>query len=341
MQQPKLDTSLCGSFVYPSNYPPRQYQVDICKSAIDRNTLVVLPTGLGKTLIASVIMYNYYKWFPSGKVIFLAPTKPLVLQQIKACLNIMGIPEEDTAQMEGSTNSTKREKMWESNRVFFCTPQCFQNDLQSGCVDARKVVLVVFDEAHKAQGSYAYVEIMNSLNETNSIFRVLALSATPGADIKKVQHVINNLHISNLEIRREDDPELKDFTHHKEVEYVTCEEGVASVEVQIRKELTGMMRDVANRLSSANVLNKNVDTFTKMIIEEAARDLDRLFSNGGISPENFGMYKDHIQELLLLEDFRKDAGNPQISTRLEDLQGRISTLNPNMRALVQTNKFKK
>jgi ERCC4-related helicase len=139
---------------------------------------------LGKTLIASVVMYNYYKWFPNGKVIFLAPTKPLVLQQLKSCLTIMGIPEADTAQMDGSTDSIKRVKNWNSNRVFFCTPQTMHHDLQNSCFDAKKVVLVVFDEAHRAIGSYAYVEIMKLLNAKNTFFRVLALSATPGSDIK-------------------------------------------------------------------------------------------------------------------------------------------------------------
>jgi Fanconi anemia group M protein len=126
--QSTIDLSLIDTFIYPSNYNPRQYQIDICKSAIDNNTLVALPTGLGKTLIASVVMYNYYKWFPNGKVIFLAPTKPLVLQQLKSCLTIMGIPEADTAQMDGSTDSIKRVKNWNSNRVFFCTPQTMHHD---------------------------------------------------------------------------------------------------------------------------------------------------------------------------------------------------------------------
>ena len=37
----------------------------------------------------------------------MAPTKPLVAQQIEACFNIMGIPQSDTAEMtgEGHTKS--------------------------------------------------------------------------------------------------------------------------------------------------------------------------------------------------------------------------------------------
>ena len=39
----------------------RKYQFDIVQSSLYHNTLVCLPTGLGKTFIAAVIMYNYYR----------------------------------------------------------------------------------------------------------------------------------------------------------------------------------------------------------------------------------------------------------------------------------------
>jgi Fanconi anemia group M protein len=88
-------------WIYPTNYPVREYQFNIVKQSLLKNTLVTLPTGLGKTFIASVVMYNFYRWYPEGKVVFMAPTKPLVAQQIDACYNIMGIPQGDTAEMTG------------------------------------------------------------------------------------------------------------------------------------------------------------------------------------------------------------------------------------------------
>ena len=88
-------------YIYPTNYPVRDYQFNIIREALYRNTLVVLPTGLGKTFVAAVVMYNYYRWYPQGKIIFMAPTKPLVAQQIEACSNITGIPYTDTAEMTG------------------------------------------------------------------------------------------------------------------------------------------------------------------------------------------------------------------------------------------------
>ena len=72
-------------WIYPNDpaYPKRDYQFHIAQTALFHNTLVSLPTGLGKTLIAAVVVYNYYRWFPTGKVVFMAPTLPLVTQQVE------------------------------------------------------------------------------------------------------------------------------------------------------------------------------------------------------------------------------------------------------------------
>lgn len=50
--------------------------------------------------------------------------------------------------------------------------------------------MVVVDEAHRAQGSYAYVSVVTHLAGKHKYFRVLALSATPGNDVAAVQDVI-------------------------------------------------------------------------------------------------------------------------------------------------------
>lgn len=50
--------------MYPASVVERRYQVDIIKTALLHNTLVTLPTGLGKTLVAAVVMHNFSRWFP-------------------------------------------------------------------------------------------------------------------------------------------------------------------------------------------------------------------------------------------------------------------------------------
>lgn len=157
---PKFDEYEGQVWKYPDNYPIREYQFKICQECMFNNTLVALPTGLGKTLIAAVVMYNYYIWFPTGKVVFMAPTRPLVNQQMKACHSVVGIPEVHCAHIEGSVSTKSREQLWGEKRVIFCTPQTLMNDLTNGRVDAKQIVCIVIDEAHRATANYAYTTVV-------------------------------------------------------------------------------------------------------------------------------------------------------------------------------------
>lgn len=70
---------------------------------------MTLPTGLGKTFIASAVMLNYYRWFKDGKIFFLAPTKPLVTQQIKAFLDtITEVNSGHVIELTGQKSKAKR-----------------------------------------------------------------------------------------------------------------------------------------------------------------------------------------------------------------------------------------
>ena len=62
------------------NIKLRKYQEEILEKAKDKNTLVVLPTGLGKTMIALMLTKNRLKKFPRSKVLMMAPTRPLIEQ---------------------------------------------------------------------------------------------------------------------------------------------------------------------------------------------------------------------------------------------------------------------
>uniref|UniRef100_A0A3Q4NBG2 Helicase ATP-binding domain-containing protein n=1 Tax=Neolamprologus brichardi TaxID=32507 RepID=A0A3Q4NBG2_NEOBR len=203
-------------WIYPTNYPIREYQLKISEAALFQNTLVCLPTGLGKTFIASVVMYNFYRWYPSGKIVFMAPTKPLVAQQIEACYKVMGIPQAHMAELT-----------WRSKRVFFLTPQVMVNDLSRDTCPAQQVKCVVIDEAHKALGNHAYCQVIKLLGSQTLQFRILALSATPGGDTKSVQSVISNLLISHIELRSEDSPDIRAHSHQRNVEKVVVPLGEA------------------------------------------------------------------------------------------------------------------
>ena len=191
------DQAALSEWWYPTNMSVRAYQQSICKTALCHNTLVSIPTGMGKTLIAAVVMFNFHRWFPTGRLAFLAPTKPLIHQQIKAVRKTVGLPRSALAELTGALKPEERAKLWRGPcRLFFptpparplhdplhalCTtlstpsalPQTLVNDLEQCLCPAHELVCLVIDEAHKATGQHAYVQAVKMLSERSGGFRVL------------------------------------------------------------------------------------------------------------------------------------------------------------------------
>ncbi|XP_021796858.2 Fanconi anemia group M protein isoform X4 [Papio anubis] len=255
-------TSAGALWIYPTNCPVRDYQLHISRAALFCNTLVCLPTGLGKTFIAAVVMYNFYRWFPSGKVVFMAPTKPLVTQQIEACYQVMGIPQSHMAEMTGSTQAFTRKEIWCSKRVLFLTPQVMVNDLSRGACPAAEIKCLVIDEAHKALGNYAYCQVVRELVKYTNHFRILALSATPGSDIKAVQQVITNLLIGQIELRSEDSPDILAYSYERKIEKLIVPLGEELAAIQ--KTYIQILESFAHSLIQRNVLmRRDIPNLTK------------------------------------------------------------------------------
>ncbi|WFD03554.1 DNA helicase [Malassezia obtusa] len=259
-----LDADAARTWIYPVNKPLRTYQLNIVQKALFHNVLVALPTGLGKTFIAAVVILNLYRWFPAGKstcaahaVIFVAPTRPLVTQQQQACHSICGLPWDTAIELTGSTRRALRDDEWHAKRIFYMTPQTFENDLLSTTCDARDVVCVVVDEAHRATGNYAYCKVIRHLMYHNPHFRVLALTATPGSHADKVQEVVDNLHINRIEIRTEDALDIQPYLHTKHEQLVRVPLG-ARVEA-LRAAWVALMRTFHEPLLQHGVL-RHADT---------------------------------------------------------------------------------
>ncbi|MGB9749075.1 MAG: DEAD/DEAH box helicase [Candidatus Woesearchaeota archaeon] len=193
------------------NFEPRLYQQTILGTAINYNTLVVLPTGLGKTAIALMLAVQRLNSIPNSKVVILAPTRPLVEQHIQTFKKYLNLDEEHFAVFTGSVSPKKRVLMWEKARVVFSTPQGFENDIISSRIDISNVSLMVFDEAHRAVGNYSYVFIAEKYHNSANFPKILALTASPGSNIEKIREVCKNLFIENIEVRTEKDPDVSPY----------------------------------------------------------------------------------------------------------------------------------
>ena len=267
----KLDREAMKTWVFPMNLGTvRDYQYSIVARGLYHNLLVALPTGLGKTFIAATIMLNWYKWTKDAQIVFVAPTRPLVSQQVKACFEIAGIPRSATTMLTGGIAPGLRAEEWLSKRVFFMTPQTIINDLKTGICDPKRIVLIVVDEAHRATGGYAYVEVVKFLQRFNNSFRVLALTATPGATVEKVQEVIDGLGISRVEIRTEESIDIRQYVYSRKIETMLFDN--SDELVMIMDLFAKALQPVLNKLNGLNAYwAKDPMTLTPYGCDQARR----------------------------------------------------------------------
>lgn len=208
-------------------------------------------------------MYNIFRWYPKGKIIFMAPTRPLVAQQIDACYQIMGFPKDETVELTGRQTKKIRAAAWCSKRVFYCTPQVVWSDMNDNDIDfpINDIKLVVVDEAHKAKGRYAYTEVIQSIFARNKLFRVLALSATPGRTMNDVSEVVQNLLIAKIEVRRENSIDVAPYVFKKNIKTIVVPLGERLTE--IRKQLHQLVEPYVKNLDSHKVISGTASTLTK------------------------------------------------------------------------------
>lgn len=209
--------------IRPGALEARQYQLAIAMRALDGNTLVVLPTGLGKTAIALLVAANRLKE-EGARVLMLAPTKPLAEQHYRFFKDFLQLPDEDPFVLfTGETPPAERVRGWERSRVCFATPQVIKNDCLAGRYSLEDVALLVVDECHRAVGNYAYTFIAEWYARTAAHPLVLAMTASPGGDQEKVRGVCSTLGITRVETRIETDPDVAPYVHERTLEYVKVE----------------------------------------------------------------------------------------------------------------------
>ncbi len=196
--------------IRPGTLESRRYQDEIGASAAAHNTLVVLPTGLGKTSIALRVMAEYLRREPTRSVLFLAPTRPLVVQHARSVRETLFAPEPLT--FTGAIPPDRRSALLHPPQVVVATPQVIANDLAEGHFPLDAFSLIVFDEAHRAVGDYPYVAIGRA-NQAGPRARVLAMTASPGGSLPRIREVWANLGIERFEYRTENDADVAPYIH--------------------------------------------------------------------------------------------------------------------------------
>lgn len=235
--------------IKPNSISLRRYQEAITATACERNTLVVLPTGLGKTIIAVLVMAYRLMEHPDSKILFLAPTKPLVVQHKKTFDEI--VPGKKTAILTGEEKVEKRAEIWENNQVIFATPQTIENDLIRG-LSLDDVSLVIFDEAHRAVGDYSYVYIAKRYLETGRNQLILGLTASPGSEKEKIDEICNNLCIQQVEAKTELDKDVKPYIQSVKTNWVKVK--LPEEFIKAKKMLEDVLKEDLRELKTGGYL---------------------------------------------------------------------------------------
>lgn len=192
----------------------REYQVNLARQAAGENCIVVLPTGLGKTTVALQVICEYLEEGRGG-VLFLAPTRVLANQHYQFLRDSMTI--DDIVLITGEDPLQKRKKLW-GNSIICATPEIAKNDLDRGMADPQQFVLVIFDEAHRTVGDYAYSGIAQRLLHHN--VRIMGMTATLPSEKEKATEIITTLRIAGIAQRSEADSDVSPYVQQTSVEWV-------------------------------------------------------------------------------------------------------------------------
>ncbi len=282
------------------SFEAREYQKNIAAVAATTNTLVVLPTGLGKTLIAVMVAAERLRRFPKSKVMILAPTRPLVLQHYSTFKQSVDLPASSFVILTGTVDPGDREVLWLKSSVIFATPQTVYNDVKRGRVSLSEVTLAVFDEAHRSVKDYTYTKLAEAYRSQAEHPLILGLTASPGGSKEKVSEIKRNLYISRVEARSEESTDVSPYVERTAIETVKVKVPEEYYELVLR--LRELFNDKVKSLISGGFLRNN--RASKRGLLEARTTISARLrvaqASGGQKGYIFGAIMNQAQAVVIL-----------------------------------------
>ena len=198
----------------------RAYQLEAVNTCLATSTLLVLPTGMGKTAVQWMAIAETLRT-KEGRIILVAPTNALVDQQHRDLNRVLVMSDGNrVGRMTGTTPPAKRKDEWALSRVTVATPQVVRNDALKGNLDLSDVALLVVDEAHRATGNAAVAQLGDLLIAANPEGRILGATASPGWNEAGVEEVCERLHLSGIHVRGSKEAMLEPYASNLEVEEI-------------------------------------------------------------------------------------------------------------------------
>ncbi len=253
----------------PVGIKAREYQQSIAQSALNANTLVVLPTGLGKTTVALLLAIERLSKYPTSKVLILAPTKPLVLQHAKFFEEHFPGPGGKSTTLTGESTPDSRTASYEESTLIFATPEVIRNDVAAERYNLGQVCLVVFDEAHRCARNYAYTAVARSYRTQGIHPLILGLTASPSARKSRIEEICEKLAITNVETRTEEDEDVTRYVQDVDVKWERL--SLPESYRQVSRTLRAGLEERIGKLRSMHQLPTRVRINKRMLLELGER----------------------------------------------------------------------
>ena len=196
----------------------RLYQQVLAADVLKKgNTMIVAPTALGKTIVATLVAADRLEKVKNSKILVLAPSKPLAIQHESTFKEFLTVP---CSSITGAVKTDERVKRWEESQIICATPQTVESDLLKGRYSLKDVSLVVFDECHHGVGSYSYVYLASRYVKESKFNLILGLTASPGSDKEKIKEVCDNLYVQNIVVKTEEDYDVRPYFNPVAIDWV-------------------------------------------------------------------------------------------------------------------------
>jgi Fanconi anemia group M protein len=318
----------------------RDYQRRFVEKALEANTLAVLPTALGKTVIAELVAAELLHRYPGCRILFMAPTKPLALQHRESVLKHLKLGEGEVAVVTGETAA--RASVWGNSRVRFvtATPQTVWNDYRNGLVRLEEFALLILDECHRSRSRYSYTRLAEEYIRRCPYPLILALTASPGSEEDKVVEVVRNLWIEQVVWMSEEDEEVSKYIPGIRVGWVRVK--LPAEYEMIRDEIKRMIESVISRLRESGLLRMPIEAVNRKVLVGLMNRIRAEIDSGVKGPNihymtllSAALSLYHAQELIESQHVHSLKHYLEEISRSELRSHRIIASTPDFRELVR------
>ncbi len=291
----------------------RGYQIAATQACIRCSTLLVMPTGFGKTAVQWNCIADA---LDSGieKIVITAPTVGLVEQQRRMILERIKIEADLVRTYTGSDRPAKRGDIWQEATIIIATPQVIRNDVDSGLIHLRDVGLLIIDEAHHAKGNHATAQVADRYQSQVTEPWLVAATASPGSTQNAIRQLWNRLNVNRIFVAKREDDLLQPYA---------VDMNIATIRVMLDATTLALLEPLeAHQFEETEALKRQgflapTEHLTAGLIEEAAQRASIAISRRDPRGYDAARRISDVRRMHMLLDLLKTQGLRSARSYLE------------------------